>query len=125
MELTIHDDRSNKYNQSFSLDNQNLNGMPPAVEQLPVGFTWVSTIDVQMPGIAIGYIARIEISEGFFGGKNHSLDFQSPIFPSLEFKVPAERLLSPGQELPLDKNLVAKIGKLAVGSSPAFRSRCP
>ena len=24
MELTVHDDRSNKYNQSFSLDNQNL-----------------------------------------------------------------------------------------------------
>ena len=125
MELTVHDDRSNKYNQSFSLDNQNLEGTPPAVEQLPVGFTWVSTIEVQMPGIAIGHIAKIELSEGFFGGKNHSLDFQNSRLPSLEFKIPDEQLLSPGKELSIDKNLVAKIGKLTAGSSPGISFSLP
>ena len=93
--------------------------------QLPVGFTWVSRIEVQMPGIAIGHIARVELSQGLFGGKKHLLDFQSPALPSLEFRVPAERLLSPGAKLPLDKNLVAEIGELAAGSSPGVSLSLP
>jgi hypothetical protein len=98
---------------------ENLKGRPPAVKQLPVGFTWVSRIEVQMPGIAIGHIAKVEISQGLFGGQGQPLDFESPGLPSLEFTIPADRLLSPGEKLPLDKNLVAEIGELAAGGSPA------
>ena len=120
MKLTVRDDRSNEYpSQDFGLDGRDgsLKGRPPAVKQLPVGFTWVSRIEVQMPGIAIGHIAKIELSQGLFGGQKHSLDFQNPGLPSLEFRIPAERLLSPGEKLPLDKNLVAEIGELAAGGS--------
>jgi tetratricopeptide (TPR) repeat protein len=128
MKLTVHDDRSNEYSSpGLGLDGGggSLKGRPPSVKQLPTGFTWVSRIEVQMPGIAIGHIARIELSEGLFGGKMRSLDFQNPALPSLEFKIPAERLLSPGEKLPLDKNLVAEIGGLAVGSSPGLSLSLP
>ena len=120
MTLSVHDDRSNEYtSQNFSLDGGggSLKGRPPAVKQLPVGFTWVSRIEVQMPGIAIGHIAKVELSQGLFGGQKHLLDFQNSGMPSLEFRIPADRLLSPGEKLPLDKNLVAEIGELAAGGS--------
>jgi serine/threonine protein kinase len=118
--LTVHDDRSNEYtSSSFGLDggNQNLKGRPPAVKQMPLGFTWVSRIDMQLPVIAIEHIVKIEISEGLFGSKKQLLAFQNPALPSLEFKVPPDFLLSPGAKVSLDKNLVAEIGELAVGSS--------
>jgi serine/threonine protein kinase len=125
MRLTVHDDRSNEYSSpNFGLDGggESVKGRPPAIKQLPVGFTWVSRIEVPMPGIAIGHIAKIELSEGLLGGDRHSLDWESPGLPSLEFRIPAEQLLSPGKNLPLDKNLVAEIGELAAdGSSVAAR----
>jgi hypothetical protein len=78
-----------------------------------------------MPGIAIEHIARIELSEGLFGGKKQLLDFQNPALPSLDFKVPADFLLSPGTKVPLDKNLVAEIGELAAGSSSGLPLSLP
>ena len=106
MKLTVHDDRSNEYSSSsLGLDGGggSLKGRPPSVRQLPVGFTWVSRIDVQMPGIAIEHVARIELSEGLFGGKKQLLDFQNPALPSLEFKVPSDFLLSPGRSCRLTR----------------------
>jgi len=128
MKLTVHDDRSNEYSSSsLGLDGGggSLKGRPLAVRRLPVGFTWVSRIDVQMPGIAIEHVARIELSEGMFGGKKQLLDFQNPALPSLKFKVPSDFLLSPGAKVPLDKNLVAEIGELAAGSSSGLSLSLP
>jgi tetratricopeptide (TPR) repeat protein len=128
MKLAVHDDRSNEYSSStLGLEGggRNLKGRPPSVKQLPVGFTWVSRIDVQMPGIAIEHVARVSLSEGLFGGKKHLLDFQKPALPSLDFKVPADFLLSPGAKVPLDKNLVAEIGELAAGGSSGLPLSLP
>jgi serine/threonine protein kinase len=124
LQVVVHDDRSNEYSgESFSLGNSfgTLKGTPPAFKQLPVGFTWVTTINVNMPAIAP--IARVDLVEGLFGKQSQPLDFGNPVRPSFEFEIPSERLLTPGTKLNMDDNLVAEIGRLNADSSSTAMQR--
>ncbi len=117
--ITVYDDRSNAYRGFHPFSSFSMRGAPPALSQLPAGFTWVSKIHVSMPELAVEHITKIELELFDPLGETikKQLDPRPSEWPSLDFKVPSEIRLTPGTKLRLDKNLVAEIGKLEIDSS--------
>lgn len=125
-QLVLSDDRGNSYAGALfvlgPLAGQSaLEGAPQDSESLPIGFTWVSPVKVRLARIAP--IARMEIVRELRAGIFRSLDprtvrrslnFEAPQFPELDFDVPVEHTLSPGQVLTLGRDLSARIGDVSV-----------
>jgi hypothetical protein len=120
MRVTVVDDRGNPYSTTLNFNAAvGAQKGPLSIRQLPVGFTWVSRVEVNMPESAIAHITDVAINQGTFANQKQSLDFKDPRLPSLDFKVPDEMLLAPGKKVTLDKNenLVAEFGDLTLDRS--------
>ena len=108
LRLRIIDYRQNKYETYFEINGGifSLKGEPPDLGDLPPGFTWITWVEIRkIPEIAP--IAKIEI-------ENFDLDFKKPKLPDLGFEIKPEQLLSPGEEIQMDKHLSFQVGNLLV-----------
>lgn len=108
LRLRIIDDRQNKYETRFEINGGvfSLKGEPPDLGNIPSGFTWITWVEIsKIPEIAP--IAKIQI-------ENFDLDFKKPKFPTLGFEIKPEQLLSPGEQIQMDKHLSFRVGNLLV-----------
>jgi hypothetical protein len=124
-DLTITDDRGNKYmcpfHLPFALDlppraGDLLKDSPPDYwSDLPIGFTWIpsSPVVVKIPQIAP--IAKITLfnhgmfNEWNFQQKNINLSFKASCFPNLNFQIQRSNLIVQGQELIRTKNFLLSL----------------
>ena len=126
--VIVVDDRSNKYESSpFILDFgaltwTPLEGTPPAIEQMPVGFTWAGKISIRMPQTAP--IAKVELERERFRGmfqqsdtRRFAMSSSTPTIPDFEFDIPSHLLLSEGATIEAGRDLRSKVGHLIVRDS--------
>lgn len=117
--LVIRDDRANTYSSGVvSVTGSTWarhDSSPPSIKQLPLGFTWTSTVKVEMPGIAP--IDKIVLAEDpWKKSEGPTLDFRSDAGELFDQKIPDDSLLPSGRLLPIDKDLETRIGGLIVDS---------
>ena len=124
MKLMVRDDRSNEYpSQDFGLDGRDgsLKGRP----RRSSSSCWIHLVGRIGPNARDRNRAYCEnrTLPGTVWRAKALARFQNPGLPSLEFGIPAERLLSPGEKLPVGQNLVAESVSLRPAVRRAFRSR--
>lgn len=79
--------------------------------RLPLGFTWITPFDLEMPKEAP--IVKLEIASGTRDGgadKWYALDFRKPSFPEFQ-EIPGGQELHFGQKLQLNKDLSLQVGR--------------
>ncbi|HEY5314818.1 MAG TPA: DUF4339 domain-containing protein [Pirellulales bacterium] len=143
-ELALIDDRGNEYKSgglrighgvggtlfAFWGGANVVRGALPRLDQLPVGFTWTTKVNIPMPAAAPMHRAALTVvvlrvrSRGSIIGTVHEQKdetYNVPIAlpkpgenhePAFDFKIPSSLLLLPGTELREGKDLVAGVGRV-------------
>lgn len=116
--LRIIDNRENQYETFFYLENGFCLNAPADLADLPCGFTWVMPIEISTPEIVP--IARIVLIQDAGTRPDEAmfdLDFKQPQFPDVNFEVKPEQLLSPGDNVVIDKDISFQVGNFLLQDS--------